>query len=198
MTGVQTCALPILSDGAFDFLVASGSLPPGAPDNLYARMANRVPSGTKFVLDTSGAELETALGAGGLFLVKPSKGELEQLAGRRLASREEIADCARELINHGGAKRMVVTCGRDGAIMADIGGAWYLPAVPVQTRSTVGAGDSFLAGMIYGFATGQDPSDCFRFGAACGAASALSPGTGLAHPDDARRLLENIALPLRI
>jgi 6-phosphofructokinase 2 len=188
-------ALDAVSTGSCDFIVASGSLPPGAPDDLYARMASRISRGTKFVLDTSGAELKAALAVGGLFLVKPSKGELEQFVGRKLGGRQEIAASAGAIVDQGGAERIVVTCGRDGAIMVDADGAWFLPAVPVQTRSTVGAGDSFLAGMIHGFVTGQSPGDSFRLGAACGASSALSPGTGLARPDDALALLKKIGVP---
>jgi 6-phosphofructokinase 2 len=181
-----------------DFIVASGSLPPGAPDDFYARMAQRIPGRAQFVLDTSGPELKAALAAGGLFLVKPSKGELEQLVGHPLVSREAIAECGSAIVARGSTRRIVVTCGRDGAIMADADGAWFMPALQVETRSTVGAGDSFLAGMIYGFATGKDAFGSFRLGAACGAASALSPGTGLAHPDDVQRLLQNISDPVPI
>lgn len=181
-----------------DFLVASGSLPPGVPDDIYVRIARRAPANAKFILDTSGPELMAALAAGGVFLVKPSKGELEQLAGRSLASRAALAECAGAIVSGGQAAQVAITLGRDGALLVNAEGAFALPAVAVATRSTVGAGDSFLAGMTHGFATGLGALDSFRFGAACGAASALSPGTGLAHPDDARRLLAQIGEPERL
>jgi 6-phosphofructokinase 2 len=181
-----------------DFLVASGSLPLGTPDDFYARMVDRLPKGVRFVLDTSGPELKSAVARGGLFLVKPSKGELEQLVGHRLSGPAEIAECARVIVAQSSVERLVVTCGRDGAVMVDGDGAWFLPALQVETRSTVGAGDSFLAGMMVGFATGKDAFESFRLGSACGAASALSPGTGLARPDDVERLMKAIGDPSQI
>ena len=191
-------ALAAAAQGECEFLVASGSLPPGAPDDVYARLASRVRAETRFVLDTSGPELKAALTAGGVFLVKPSKGELEQLAGRTLPGREAVAGYAAEFVRSRQVEHFAVTLGREGALLVNADGTFFLPAVPLETRSTVGAGDSFLAGMTVGFASGRDALDSFRLGAACGAASALSPGTGLAHPDEARRLLEQIGEPERI
>jgi 6-phosphofructokinase 2 len=77
-------------------------------------------------------------------------------------------------------------------VLAQASGATFLPAIPIEARSAVGAGDSFLATMVHALASGREPADAFRHGMAGGAASVLNPGTGLAHPDDIARLLEMI------
>jgi 6-phosphofructokinase 2 len=172
-----------------DYCVASGSLPPGIPDDFYARLRARVAErGGRFVLDTSGAPLKAALDAGGIFLVKPSRGEFEKFAGRRLGT-DELAAEARQLVTAGKAENVAITLGREGAILACRDGTTISPALDVEARSAVGAGDSFLAGMVYGFALGRPPGQAFRVGLAGGAAAVLSSGSDLAKPDDLKRLV---------
>ena len=174
---------------ACDYFVASGSLPPGIPDDFYATLCARVAErGGRFVLDTSGAPLKAALDAGGIFLVKPSRGEFEKFAGRRLGT-DELAVEAQHLVSAGKAKNVAITLGREGAILACRDGTTISPAVEVEARSAVGAGDSFLAGMVYGFALGRPPGQAFRVGLAGGAAAVLSSGSDLAKPDDLKRLV---------
>jgi len=177
-------------DGArADFLVASGSLPPGVPDDFYSRVQKLAQRrGMQFILDTSGAALREAVAGGGLYLVKPSIGELRQLVGRDLAEESEIAAAAQEIVDSGKSKYVAVTMGRDGAMLATGAGTWRLPAIPVEARSAVGAGDSFLAAMVFALGCERDPLDAFRYGVAAGAAAVLTPGTGLCHRDDVERL----------
>jgi len=78
-------------------------------------------------------------------------------------------------------------------VLASQEGTLYLPALDIETRSAVGAGDSFLAAMVYGLACGWQPSEAFRHGIAGGGASVLNPGTGLAQPEDISRLLPLVA-----
>jgi 6-phosphofructokinase 2 len=169
-----------------DYFVASGSLPPGIPDDFYAIVGGLVrEDGTRFVLDTSGAELATALSAGGIFLVK--------------ASREEMAaEAARELVRSRRVEHVALTCGREGALLIDKDGVHSLQSVPTEAVSTVGAGDSFLAGMTHGLAKGMPPVEAFRIAVAAGAAATLSAGTDLAYPDNVWRLLEQVPQPQRI
>jgi 6-phosphofructokinase 2 len=192
-------ALDAAAESRCDYFVASGSLPRGVPNEIYATLAGRLrPSGARFVLDTSDPELQLALATGGIFLVKPSKGELELMAGRKLDRRDALVGVARALVESGQAEHVAVTMGQDGALLANRDGAFSLPAVPVETRSAVGAGDSFLAAMTYGFASGCDALEAFRLGTAAGAATALTPGTDLCFPDDVRRLLEQVPAPERL
>lgn len=169
-----------------DYFVASGSLPPGIPDDFYATVGDRVrEGGARWVLDTSGAELDAALSAGGIFLLKSSREELNE-------------DAARDLVASGRVEHIALTCGGEGALLIDAEGAWFLPGVQTEPVSTVGAGDSFLGGMTHGLATGLPPTEAFRMAVASGAAATLSAGTDLAYPDDVRRLLGLVPEPQRI
>lgn len=175
-----------------DYFVASGSLPPGIPDDFYVRVCKAVSArGARFVLDTSGAPLRAALDSGGIFLLKPSRGEFERFAGRELTNEELIGE-AKRLVAAGKAENVAITLGREGAILVNRGGAQVLPAIPVKARSAVGAGDSFTAGMVYGFAIGCGADTAFRLGLATGAAAALSCGSDLARPEDLNRLVGEV------
>jgi 6-phosphofructokinase 2 len=173
-----------------DYFVASGSLPPGISPDFYTRAGKIMRDrGVAFVLDTSGEALKRTLAAGGVHLVKPSAGELRQLVGRDLATAEEIGGAAMEIVRAGQAELVAVTLGHNGAVLARAEGTTFLPAIAIEARSAVGAGDSFLAAMVFALASGRDAIDAFRYGMAGGAASVLNPGTGLAHPEDIERLL---------
>jgi 6-phosphofructokinase 2 len=176
------------------YLVASGSLPPGVSPDFYVRAGEIVRArGIAFVLDTSGEALKRTLGAGGVHLVKPSAGELRQFVGRELTSLDEIGVAAMDIVRAGQAELVAVTLGHKGAVLARAEGTTFLPAIPIEARSAVGAGDSFLATMLFALASGRDPVEAFRYGMAGGAASVLTPGTGLARPEDIERLLAAVA-----
>lgn len=172
-----------------DWFVASGSLPGGVPHNFYARVAELLRDrATRLVVDAPAGQLAPALAGGGLFLIKPSRDELEQLSGAVLAEIESVVEAARRIVSDGGAQNVAVSLGGDGAVLVDASGAFVMPAVAVAARSAVGAGDSFLAAMTYAFASGADSSTALRLGVAAGAAATLSPGTDLCHPWDVTRL----------
>ena len=184
----QQC-LDLLGQAECDYLVASGSLPRGVPDDFYARVASLAKQrGIRFVLDSSGPALAQGLAGRKVFLVKPSIGELRALTGLQLASEQEIADAAHAIVRRGEAEHVALTIGGDGALLANAAGAIRLPAIPMQAASAVGAGDSFLAAMVHALASGRELEDAFRFGIAAGAAAILRPGTDLARPEDIRRL----------
>ncbi|HSG35106.1 MAG TPA: 1-phosphofructokinase family hexose kinase [Sphingomonadaceae bacterium] len=180
----QAC-LESVSQARCRYFVASGSLPRGVPEDFYARVANTLNrNGPRFVLDSSGAGLAGGLAGGGVFLVKPSIGELRQLTGEALESDEAVAGAARAIVDRGEAEHVVVTMGREGAMLVNAGGILRLPAIPVDAVSCVGAGDSFVAGMVHALAGGSEIADAFRFGIAAGAAATLTPGTDLARAED--------------
>lgn len=167
-----------------DFVIASGSLPRGAPDYTYGRMAAiAAGNGAKFVLDTSGKPLVTTLTQSKVFLVKPSLSELETIAGRKLDERG-VEQVARQLIADGRAEFVTVTLGQGGALLAGAETTLRLPAIHVPVQSAVGAGDSFLAALIWKLSQGETIEEAFRFGMAAGAAAAITPGTELCHLDD--------------
>ncbi|MCI0755954.1 1-phosphofructokinase family hexose kinase [Teichococcus vastitatis] len=179
------------------WLVASGSLPPGVPADFYARLTARAARhGTRLVLDTSGEALQLALQQGGLELVKPSIGEFERAIGRKLSDPAAQEAAAMELVQAGKARLVAVTMGGDGALLARAEGVLRLPALPVEVRGAVGAGDSFVAAMVMALADGRGADDAFAWGVAAGAAAVSQAGT--AHParDDVIRLRRKVAVPM--
>jgi len=144
--------LAALEDLDCDYLVASGSLARGVPNDFYARVleiASR--KGAKLVLDTSGEALRVALDRGGVHLVKPSRGEFEAFVGRPLSTPSALEEAARRVARSGAVEFLAVTLGRDGAVLATRGGELLRLAAPeVPVKSAVGAGDSFVAAMTVG------------------------------------------------
>lgn len=174
-------------------MVLSGSLPPGVPADFYARVIRLLrPRGIEIVLDTSGEALAHGIDAGGLLLVKPSQGELQQYVGRPLDGVDAISKAAMGIVEAGKARLVAVTMGHEGAVLARAAGPVFLPALRIEAASAVGAGDSFVAGMLHALMTGKDELEAFRFGIASGSAAVLRAGTNLAHPTDITRLLAQV------
>ncbi|MHA6332842.1 1-phosphofructokinase family hexose kinase [Qipengyuania sp. CAU 1752] len=183
--------LKSLEAAKHDFLVASGSLPRGVPEDFYARVAAMAKAqGMRFVLDTSGPALAAGLEGGDIFLAKPSIGEFRALVGEDVTGEKAIADAAMAVVERGHAEYLVVTMAAEGALLASHSGPLRLPALAVDACSAVGAGDSFLAAMVHALAMGRKPEEAFRFGLAAGAAAVLTPGTDLCRPEDVKRLFE--------
>ncbi|MBW8270491.1 1-phosphofructokinase family hexose kinase [Caldovatus aquaticus] len=172
-------ALRAIAEEPGAWLVLSGSLPRGVPEDFYARAAREARArGRQVVLDTSGAALRAALAEGGLALVKPSLGEFEALLGRPLQETAAIEAAAAELARSGAARLVAVTLGHRGAVLASAEGrTWRLPAPDVPVRGASGAGDSFVAAMTLALARGAPPEDAFVWGSAAGGATVASPGT---------------------
>ncbi|CAG1005404.1 MAG: 1-phosphofructokinase family hexose kinase [Rhizobiaceae bacterium] len=185
----EACRAALASRQA-DYLVCSGSLPGGAPADTYVRIAEMAASkGAKFVLDSSGDGLRTTLETDAVYLVKPSLGELEQFVGRKLTPDQAAREASR-IVERGMAELVAVTLGTDGAILAGRGVALRLPAIPVRVGSAVGAGDSFLAAMVWALSQGRAAAEAFRLGVAAGAAAAMTPGTELCRIEDVHALYE--------
>lgn len=171
------------------YLVVSGSLPPGAPVDFYAQITRiATERGLRTVLDSSREPLRAGLAGGGIYLVKPSLSELTALAGRELPDRAAIKDAALEIIHAGQAELVAVTLGDEGGMLVSASDSYYLPAIKVEAKSATGAGDSFVAAMLYRLARGDSPREAFRYGMAAGSAAVLTPGTDLCHPQDIERL----------
>ncbi len=187
-------ALDLVAQAGCEVMVLSGSLPPGVPDDFYARVIRLLrPRGIEIVLDSSGPALAHGIDAGSLLLVKPSLGELQQYAGRQLDGTAEIGRVAMDIVEARKARYVAVTMGHHGAVLAREAGPVVLPALDLPAASAVGAGDSFVAGMIFALCAGKPELEAFRFGVAAGSAAVLRAGTGLAHPADIDRLLKMVA-----
>lgn len=175
------------------WLIASGSLPPGVPSDFYARLAPGARArGTRLVVDTSGLPLAAALQAG-VTLVKPSLRELRELLRQPLASAAEWCAAAQALVHAGQAEIVALSLGEQGALLATREGAWQAPALNVPAATgTTGAGDCFLAALVWALDRGDAPPQALRWGVAAGAAALLSPGTALAQAADVHRLQPDV------
>lgn len=176
---------------AGDWVVLSGSLPAGVPAYLYARLVPRLrAAGVRVAVDTSDEPLRAlaaALPGAAPDLIKPNGEELGQIVGVDGAALEDAAaagdvsavvDAARELVGRG-VGAVLVTLGGAGAVLVTGEGAWRADPIPVEVRSTVGAGDSALAGYLLGEAAGEPPPDRLARAVAHGGVAAGLPGTGL-------------------
>jgi len=169
--------------------VISGSQPPGVPADFPAQLAESMP-GSRVVLDTSGKPLAEAVQnpIPGLEVLRMDAEEAESLTGGKLDSRSDTADFAQGLARAGVAKQVVVARGSDGNVLATAERRLFSPAPKVRVRSTVGAGDSFVAALVLAKARGQDEAEALAMGAAAAAAAVMTDATQLCRPEDVMRL----------
>ncbi|MDE2594348.1 MAG: 1-phosphofructokinase family hexose kinase [Burkholderiales bacterium] len=174
------------------YLIASGSLAPGVPEDFYAQLAQHCHSqGCHLILDSSGAALRQGLMAG-VHLFKPSLRELQELTSVDLSTREQRIQASRTLIQKGWTQCVALSLGDEGAMLITDNQAWYAAALPVTIASTIGAGDSFLAGLIWSLNQNHPPQRAFAHGMAAATAALLSSGTALCNPEDVQRLLTQV------
>ena len=174
--------------GAFG--VISGSQPPGVPVDFPASLAQAMP-GLQVVLDTSGPALAQAVAhpIPNLVILRMDGDEAETLAGRRLISRSDTADFAAGLVARGVAQMVVVARGADGSVLVDKDRRIFAKAAKVKVKSTVGAGDSFVAGLVLSLAKGEPRETALAWGAAAASAAVMSDATQLCKKADVLRLL---------
>jgi 6-phosphofructokinase 2 len=176
----------------FDYLVASGSLPRGVPEDFYRNVAKvAAAKGAKFVLDTSGPALKATLGFG-IHLAKPSRGELESLTGQDLKDPDALVSAAQDLVVSGTVEHLVVTMGHEGALLVSAEGVKRLHAPEVEVKSAVGAGDSFVGAMTLGLALGRPLDEAFALGVAAGTATVTTIGTELCQREVVEALYETL------
>jgi len=175
-----------------DYVVGSGSLPPGAPEEFYARMARLVREmGGRAIVDTSEGPLRKAAEEG-VYLLKPNMRELGQLAGREIEGESDQEAVARRIVESGKAEVVVLSLGAAGVLLATEKEMERLRAPTVPIRSKIGAGDSMVAGIVLALARGEALHDAVRFGVAAGSAAVMTPGTELCRRSDTERLYERM------
>ena len=171
-----------------DFVVASGSLPPAAPKDFWAQAANVAKKcGARFVLDSISG-LEAALDEG-VYMLRQNEHEYEAISGKKLKWPEEIETYAKDLVAKGRVQAMVVSHGGDGSLMATKDGVFTAPSFKVKASSAVGAGDSFVGGLLTALARGDNETEALRFGMAAAGATRMSEGTALFDPADVQKLM---------
>jgi 1-phosphofructokinase len=170
------------AEGA-QWVVGCGSLPPGAPTDLYAVLVTRVRErGGRIAIDSSGAPFAAAVAARP-HLIKPNHEELAELVGHDLPTLGHVRDAAQELVA-AGIDVVAVSLGGDGALLVTGDGCSHARATITAPLSTVGAGDCMLAGLLHGLSTGLDPADALLTGVTWGAAAVTLPGSRVPSPDD--------------
>lgn len=169
------------------FLVVSGSLNEGLSDDFYQEIAKNTKA--KLIIDTSGEALKKVLKTG-VFLIKPNVGELARLIGKERLELNEIDEAAKQIIADGGAEIVVVSLGPQGAALVTKEAYEYVPAPNVVKKSTVGAGDSMVGGMVWALSQNKNLKEVIRWGVACGSAATMNEGTQLFKLEDAKRLFE--------
>lgn len=173
------------------YVVLGGSLPRGLPSDAYRQMVTLVQRhGARAILDADGSCLREGLKAKP-FAVKPNLNELRRVTKRALATEEQILSAATALHKTGVAV-VIVSLGRRGLLV--VSGTERVRALPprVTVRSTVGAGDSTVAGFVYGQESGKSLEDGVRFATAAGTAATLAPGNQLCRAIDVQRLLPKV------
>ena len=187
----QQCLRAIEESGS-DYIVASGSLPPGVPLDIFARISKIAKKkNRKLIVDTSEEALKAALDEG-VYMIKPNIGELSRLVGREELGTHEIVAVAKDIILKGNCEIVVVSMGALGAMLITKEHVYKATAPAVKRKTTVGAGDSMVAGIVFYISQKKTLNESLRFGIACGTAATLNPGTSLCKKEDVERLYEQI------
>jgi len=172
------------------YYVASGSLSEGMAPDFYQKIAKiATGNGSRLIVDTSGEALEKVLETG-IYLAKPNIGELAKLVGVERLEMDDADDAAKQLVHQGKAEIIVVSLGPQGAVLVSKAEKHFIPAPHVAKKSTVGAGDSMVGGIVWALSQGKSLKEAAQWGVACGSAATMNEGTQLFKAEDARRLFE--------
>lgn len=190
--GLITALTDQLASLAPSFIAASGSLAPGLPENAYAVIVEKAATiGAKCMIDTSGPAL-AALKGKKAFLIKPNIGELAKLLNIERLEKDEVPAAARKLIEDVYATIIAVSMGEKGAWLVSHDEDFFCAPPAVKKQSTVGAGDSMVAGMLYMLQQQASLENTLKFGVACGTAATMNAGTRLFDKNDAFRLFNEM------
>lgn len=172
--------------------MASGSLPPGAPDDFYgrvARIAKRM--GAKVILDTSGPALTSALKEP-CYLIKPNLREFRELTGASAEEETAQISAGHNLIIRGIVEIVALSLGPLGAMLISRDQTLRADSLEIKPASVVGAGDSFVGALVWSLAQGDQPADALRYAVAAGSAALLNPGTELCKAEDVQRYMQKV------
>jgi 6-phosphofructokinase 2 len=170
-----------------EFVIASGSLPAGVPHDFFGRLAQASKAHSKIIVDTSGPFLKPALEAGA-YLIKPNLREFQELAGITSSDEATLLDAGRHLVDRYRIEVIALSMGPDGALLITRDLAMRANGLPIEPLSVSGAGDSFLAAMVWSLANNRSLDMALRYGVAGGSAALLNPGTELCHAENVHRL----------
>jgi 6-phosphofructokinase 2 len=184
--------LQLIEENTSEFIVASGSLPPGVPTDIFATISKIAKlKNKKLIVDSSGEALEKALDEG-VYMIKPNVAELSKLAGEEELTITGIENVAHEIIKRKCCEVIVVSMGPSGAMMVTNSEVYTAMPPLVKRRSTVGAGDSMVAGIVYSLSENKSLKEALYFGVACGTAATMNAGTQLCNLTDVQVLYRDI------
>jgi 6-phosphofructokinase 2 len=187
----QECLDAVEKDEA-EYIVVSGSLTPGLPEDIIARIAVMAKQkNKKLLVDSSGESLKLALKRG-VYLIKPNLGELMSLYGSAQRSLETAWTFAKDIVQKQESEIVIVSLGAEGALLVTQSLSIQLIPPPVKTSSTVGAGDSMVAGIVLKLSQGWQVEKAVKYGVACGTAATMNHGTELCNRLDVDRLFPEI------
>ena len=175
-----------------NFLVLSGSLNDGLPTNFYHTIAEKAKvSGIKVIVDTSGDSLKKVIETG-VYLIKPNIGELAKLMGVEYLEKNDVEKAAKTLIENKYSEIVVVSLGAAGAFLVTEDQTEFVKAPKIEKKSTVGAGDSMVGGMVWALSQNKTLKEVIQWGVACGTAATMNEGTQLFKKEDAERLFQEL------
>jgi len=191
---IQTLMATLARQAPPKLVVGSGSLPPGVTTDFYAQLAQVAQGwGARMVVDGSGPAVAAAL-AQGVYMVKPSLREMRELTSLPLADLGAVREAALAWIADRRAEVVAVSLGDRGAMLVTASCVLFAPPLPVQVVSAVGAGDSFVAGMVWALSHGHPVERAFAYAVAAGSAALSSTGTALCSASDVHRVVEHVQL----
>jgi 6-phosphofructokinase 2 len=174
-----------------DFLVFAGSVPPGVPADIYRQLIEKAKeSGIKTVLDSDNTWLKEGIKAKPN-VIKPNVHEAEELLELKLRDERAIIEAVKTLVSKG-IDVATISRGKDGLIVATKEKVLKVTSPQVEVRSTVGAGDSAIAGLVLKLSQGHRIEEASQWAAAAGAAATLTPGTELCRREDVERLFPQV------
>jgi len=178
---------------AGDWWVLAGSLPPGVSSSIYAEMIQQIEAGgAHVILDTSGDALVQGCKAGA-YLVKPNGEEAEKLTGISIQSPQDAVKAAKQ-IHEIGASVVIISLGKDGAVLSTVQKSWLASAPKIEESNPIGAGDSLVGGVVWALSSGYSVNEALKWGVACGASTASTEGTAVGSKELVEKLFEQVEI----
>jgi len=176
-----------------EYIVASGSLPPGVPSDFYARVAKIAQrQNARLIVDTSGEALRLAVRSG-VYLLKPNVRELQELTKQEIKNESQLEEAARKFIKEEQSEVVVISLGAAGALMVSRKRCEHFRSPTVPIKSRVGAGDSMVGGMVLSLSRGKSLREAVQYGIAAGAAAVMNPRRELCRLKDTEDLFKRIS-----
>ncbi len=177
-----------------EFIVASGSISEGVPIDIFGRISRIAKlKKIKLIVDSSGDALKESVDEG-LYMLKPNINELSFLNGAGELRTEDVEDAAKSIISKGKCKFMVISMGAEGAMLITEESTFKITPPKVNSISTVGAGDSMVAGIVQSLSLGRSITESVKYGVSCGTAATMNPGTELCHIVDVEKIYSQITI----